>query len=251
MNRTARFQPVLHGKIKNFREFKKKFLTSGRNISKIHKKEYWKDKEWVKWSKDVMIGWRRLIPSVVGVLLFGGVVRADIVPALWWNAEQHASPYISEWVEGFYTNLSSLYESPIVADVDFGTIQFLPPADVDNAVETSKTPHTIDFTGGPGSCSLCLYALLGLGLFSAPRWVRSLSFHHLPEWYHEGGPFQIGHSHAATPDSLCTLQVCYFAPADSPEEDSLPEYRLGIILALWRKSQFTPNVLASRGPPFC
>ena len=97
--------------------------------------------------------------------------------------------------------------------------------------------------------SRCLYALMGLGLCSSVHWVKKINLGHIPEWYHEGGPLQIGHSHAATPESLCSLQVCFLAPQDDRAEDSLPQYHLGTIVSLWRKSQFTSSVIASRGPP--
>jgi len=145
-------------------------------------------------------------------------------------------------------DLSGLYDRPIV-DFDFRSAYFSSEniEDIEQPVEVPE--HGLVLEGGPGSMSLCLYALMGLGLCSAPHWIKRISFGHIPEWYHGGGPFQIGHSYAATPKSLCTLQVCCYLPPDVPVEDPIPRYCLGIIVSCWRKSQFTPDVIASRGPP--
>jgi hypothetical protein len=99
---------------------------------------------------------------------------------------------------------------------------------------------------------LCLYALLGLGLCKSAPWVKKLSLGVLPGWYHDGGPFQIGHSLAISPDCLCLAVVCFTQPQDKAE-DLQPLYRLGAVAALWRAAQFVPAVRAARGPPvrFC
>jgi hypothetical protein len=86
-------------------------------------------------------------------------------------------------------------------------------------------------------------------LCSSAHWVKRLSFGFVPEWYHNGGPFQIGHSYAVTPESLCPVQVCCFIQPFCTEDNHLPQYFLKTVTSLWRKSQFTPCVLASRGPP--
>jgi hypothetical protein len=99
------------------------------------------------------------------------------------------------------------------------------------------------------SLSLCISAIIGLGLCSSAHCVRKLSFGFIPEWYHNGGPFQIGHSFAVCPDSVCPAPVCCLVQPAVTAEDFLPQYHLGTVVSLWRKSQFTPDVIASRGPP--
>jgi hypothetical protein len=148
-----------------------------------------------------------------------------------------------------HADSSGLYGGSVAIDLDFGPVQFLPQVSVDHLGQTSQAPYAMELAGRPDSSRLCLYALMGLGLCAAPHWARRLSFGFAPEWYHQGGPFQIGHSYAATPESLCSLQVCLLARPDDRAEDSQPQYRLGAILFLWRKSQFTPAILAPRGPP--
>jgi hypothetical protein len=99
------------------------------------------------------------------------------------------------------------------------------------------------------SFGLCLYALLGLGLCKSAPLVRKLHFGAIPEWYHDGGPLQVGHSHAISPDCLTAAPVYCFIQPDCGGESPMPQYREGTVASLWRVSQFTPTVLASRGPP--
>lgn len=98
------------------------------------------------------------------------------------------------------------------------------------------------------SLGLCLSALLGLGLCKSVPWVKKFSFTVVPAWYHDGGPAQIGHSFAVTPDCVCMAPVCFVQP-DVPAEDSIPGWRFSAIVSLWRTSQFTPAVCAGRAPP--
>lgn len=99
------------------------------------------------------------------------------------------------------------------------------------------------------SASLCLYALLGLGLCKAAPCVKKWSWGGLPEWYHEGGPFQIGHSVAVAPDCLCPTLVCHFLPPPDLGMERASNYEWGLA-RLWPKSQYLPTVCAPRGPPF-
>ncbi len=101
------------------------------------------------------------------------------------------------------------------------------------------------------SLHLCLYALLTMGLGKSVPYVKKFSLGVVPQWYHDGGPFQIGHSHAIAPNCLDAAPVYCFIQPDGLlfAEDSSPRYRRGIVVSLWRQSQFTPSVLASRAPP--
>lgn len=98
------------------------------------------------------------------------------------------------------------------------------------------------------SATLCLYALLGLGLFKSAPWVKQISLGVVPGWYHDGGPFQVGHSHAIGPDLCSAAMVCFVQP-DCVTQDFLPQYFRATVASLLRKSLFTPNVIAPRGPP--
>jgi hypothetical protein len=98
------------------------------------------------------------------------------------------------------------------------------------------------------SFSLCLYALIGAGLFQSGHWIKRSSLAFVPEWYHLGGPSQIGRSMAISPDSLCSFEICCLQLQGEPEDLRL-EFNSGRSEPLLPKSLFTPNTHASRGPP--
>lgn len=141
-------------------------------------------------------------------------------------------------------DLPSLREVLPIADLGVAPITCLPDAQSN----PGGTQSTGVFSDDQGSFSLCLYALLGLGLCRSAPLVRKLSLGGVPDWYHHGGPLQIGHSHAVGPDCLCQAAICFIQP-ERITQDCLPEYYRGTIASLLRKSQFTPTTLASRGPP--
>lgn len=196
-----------------------------------------------------MICRRRLIPGIISLLLFTGMVRADMVSVMKLEVERQASPFAGGRAEGLHANSPSPSESLIDIQFDAGTVLFLPEADAKIRQSTQVSNTLLDLTNRPGSASLCLYALMGLGLWSAPHWIKKLHLGHIPEWYHEGGPSQIGHSFAVSPESLCPVPVYCFMQPDETVEELMHKYRLRTIVSCWRKSQFTPETIAARGPP--
>ncbi len=195
-----------------------------------------------------MIDGRRIITAVIGVFVATVSVYADMTPVSRLNAGHRQSEHVYGRTDLQYTNLSSPSNFPSVADLDLWSVEFLPEANAD-ASQTSEIQHPLSLTNGPGSLNLCLSALIGLGLCSSAHWVKRLSFGFVPEWYHNGGPFQIGHSFAVSPESLCPAPACCFVQPTCTAERLMPRYRLRAVVSLWRKSQFTPDVIASRGPP--
>jgi hypothetical protein len=192
---------------------------------------------------------RERMLGLIVALLVAGAARADMVHVSDRNAERERIRPMCSRMERQDVDCPGPYDSLVAVDLDFRSVQFLPQAGAIEAGPTSQAPRAVELTGGPDSSGICMYALMSLGLCSAPHWVKKLHFGHVPEWYHDGGPCQIGHSHAATPESLCSLQVCLFAPPDYRAEDSLSQHDAGTIVSLWRESQFTLSVIASRGPP--
>ena len=195
-----------------------------------------------------MINRRKLLITVGLCLLVTTGVYADMTPVSRLNAGRRQSPLVCSRADIQYMNFSSPSNCPSIADLDSWSVEFLPEANADVS-QTSETQHPQILTNGPGSLSLCLYALMGLGLCSSAHFVKRLSFGFVPEWYHNGGPFQIGHSFVVSLESLCPAPVYCFIQPVCKVEDSLTQYRLGTVVSLWRKSQFTPVVIASRGPP--
>jgi len=103
-------------------------------------------------------------------------------------------------------------------------------------------------TDGESSLSLCLYGFIGLGALRWAHWMKRSSLAWVPDWYHSGGPFQIGHSHAAGPDLRFTPVPCFVQPQCEAQDDPL-RYDRGTLTPFLRESQFATTLLASRGPP--
>ena len=191
----------------------------------------------------------KLIASVVGALIITASVNADMMPMSSPDIGRGQSPYVlSGQTDLRYSDFSSPFSYPSVADLDLWPVEPLPEPTAD-VEQTSELQNLRSFTDGQGSFALCLYALIGLGLFRSAPWIKKLSFEFIPEWYHDGGPFQIGHSHAVTPETLYPTPVyCLVQPVCTVERLT-PQYSLRTIISFWRKSQFTPDVIAPRGPP--
>jgi len=131
---------------------------------------------------------------------------------------------------------------------ELGTVHFLPATgeEVTPAVAMQPPPA---LSGGPTSLGLCLYTLFGLGLCRSAPSVRRLFFGFVPEWYHQGGPSQIGHSFALAPDCLCSAPVhCFIQPDCEPPKISPPRVA-GAIASALKPARFTRDVLPTRGPP--
>ena len=178
----------------------------------------------------------------------GGIARGDMMPVSPAGVECRQPWDVHTTDEARTAEPSSYFDYTSIMDPDVGTIQFAPAAG-DNFNQTSETQPPAILTDGQSSLSLCLSALIGLGLCSSAHCLKKLHLGHIPEWYHHGGPWQIGHSLAVNPDSVCPMPAYCFVQPTHVAEDLTAQYRSGTIISLWRKSQFTPNVLSSRGPP--
>jgi len=189
---------------------------------------------------------RKILTAIIGTLVITSAVYADMTPVSRLNTvRQRASQVFGRTALQYTKGLFSCFN---VTGLDIWSVTLLPEAKADVS-QASEMQQPQILTDGTGSFSLCLCALIGLGLCRTAPWVRKLSFGFVPEWYHNGGPFQIGHSFAISPESLCPVPAYCFIQPVCMAEDSVPQYRLGTITSLWRKSQFSPTVLAARGPP--
>jgi hypothetical protein len=195
-----------------------------------------------------MINGTGIFVVVIGVCVVTTAVFADMTPVLQSDAGEGQLQHTAYDESPAYTKSASLFNYSAVSDIGLWPVQFLPESNAD-IIQTSQIQHPPILTNGPGSLSLCLSALMGLGLCGSVHWVKRLSFGFVPEWYHSGGPFQIGHSHALMPGSLSPVPACCFIQSVCMVEELIPQYRQRVVMSLWRKSQFTPTILASRGPP--
>jgi len=195
-----------------------------------------------------MIGGRELLVAIIGGLLVAPAADADMVPVSELAAGCPQRVHVCSRPDLQHASSSSPCNCPGVADLDLWSVRFLPEANAD-LDRTPQIQHFRGLTEGPGSVSLCLYALIGVGLCNWPRWVRKVPLGFIPEWYHNGGPFQIGHRLAVSPESLRPAPACCFIQPVWVSERLIPRYRRRTLVSCWRKSQFTPDVIVSRGPP--
>jgi hypothetical protein len=189
---------------------------------------------------------------VIGLIIVGLAVApsvyADMTPASGLAAGGWQSRHVCVPTDPGYTSCLSPFGHLSITDVPSLSVEFLPQTrtDVEAASQTQPVLILADQTG---SFNLCVYALMGLGLCGSVHGLKKASLGSIPEWYHDGGPFQIGHSYAIGPDALCSCPVLCFIQPDCTADDISPEYYKGTIAPLLRKSQFTPTVVAARGPP--
>ena len=193
----------------------------------------------------------RVVFTILGVLALSTAAHADMMPVARLGPGNLQPPCTEGRTALQDASSSSLCLGwPIAAGLDSLPVEspFKTNADAGQASETRPLQVLGD---DQSSLSLCLYALMGFGLCRSAPWVKKLSIGCIPDWYHHGGPCQIGHSYAISPDCLCDAPVCCFVQPDCGADDHIPQYLFATVISLWRRSQFTPAVLASRGPPFC
>ncbi len=198
-----------------------------------------------------MVGVKKTITTAMVALAVASVVHADMVPMSPPDGGLRQSlPVCEGRVPQQYSDSNEPAAFLGTVDLDSLPVGFLlqTTAEADQLGETKPAPILTD---GQNSLSLCLYALLGLGLCRAAPFVRKSYVGGMPDWYYSGRPHQIGDSIAVSPDCFISARAACFIQPGCPAEDSLVGYRGGIVVALWRKSQFAQPVLTSRGPPSC
>jgi len=190
---------------------------------------------------------RRGIGVFFGILVFAAVAHADMMPVSQNCAVRQQPCRLCAQADHQCENLFGTPNCTCIADLDVWSVGFSLEADAGTGQASEIQPLTL--TDGPNSLAFCLSALISLGLCCSAHWVKRLSLGFVPEWYHEGRPFQIGHSHVLAPCTLCPTKACCFIQPFCAGNDLLPQYRIKTVISLWRKSQFTLAVIASRGPP--
>ena len=188
---------------------------------------------------------RRGVFVFFGVLVFSAVVNADMMPLSQECAVCRQSPVSCARPNLQHKDCSCQPVFAGIADLDLWSIEFSPEDDE----QTSDLQQLQSLTDGHNSLEFCLSALVSLGLCCSVHWMKRHSLSFVPGWYHQGGPIQIGHSFAVTPETLYPTPVYYFVQPFCTADNHLPKYCIKTVISLWRKSQFTPEVIASRGPP--
>ena len=191
---------------------------------------------------------RRFFLIFLGVLVFSALVHADMMPVSQECAVCRQSPVSCTRPILQHKDCSCQPVFSDIPDLDLWSVGFS-LEDHAEIGQTTENQQLHSLTDGHNSLEFCLSALISLGLCCSAQRARRLPLGFVPGWYHQGGPFQIGHSFAVTPETLYPTPACCFAQPDCTEDNHLPRYCIKTVISLWRKSQFTPAVLASRGPP--
>jgi len=195
---------------------------------------------------------RGVIPAILVALVVTAAVRADLMPAsppAVAVSKNESADCRAPLAMTCCADLRRLFLSESAQSVDDLLLSLLRTDAQGSAEPMDETQPVHLLSDSQSSLALCLYGLLGFGALRSASWMKRLSFTLIPDWYHTGGPSQIGHSFAISPDCLCPAPVYCFVQPDGIAADCLPQYYRGTIESLWRRSQFTPTALASRGPP--
>jgi hypothetical protein len=136
-----------------------------------------------------VIGVRKILAGIIAGFLISAAAYADMAPVSAPDAGPRQSSHVWGRTDLQYTN------SPNITGLDLWSVAFLPRPNAD-VRQTSPIQYPPSLTDGLSSFSLCLYALMGLGLVRSAPWVKKLSLGSISEWYHDGGPYQIGLSQA-------------------------------------------------------
>lgn len=191
---------------------------------------------------------RMVIPVVVLALAAAGSVRADMVSLSAQNPQDVEMSGLCGSPDPEFLTSPGL---PVCSDIaDLEALPFEVLDDAQTGVgHQAETQSVCILSDKQNSLGLCLYALFGLGLCKSTPWVKRLSLGIIPGWYHDGGPFQIGHSSAIVPDCLDPAPAYCLVQPDGGEQTSVSYRHQAITISLWRASQFSPTGDTPRGPP--
>lgn len=188
----------------------------------------------------------KVILAVAATLVAAVVVRADLIPVSTGDVVNRAqSPMCDRADLASPAHLTLFFPSLDVDPLPVGSLTEGWGGDE----QTGETEDVPVLTERQDSLTLCLYALFSLGLCKSAPWVKKLSLGVIPGWYHDGGPFQVGHSLAISPDCLDPAPTYCLVQPDCRDKVPMPQSHGEAIVSRWRKSQFSPAVEAPRGPP--
>ncbi|HSW01760.1 MAG TPA: hypothetical protein VLI39_16445 [Sedimentisphaerales bacterium] len=192
----------------------------------------------------------RIILVATGLLMPAGVARADMMPldALHGTVVWAYSDSIEEVEEPTEpTNPANLYSFPSIFDWDLHGV-FRPVIRIDVS-EPPESPQVLILGEKEGSFTLCLYAIMSLGLIDPVPWTRKWVVRTLPRWYWNGCPGVYRPCLAISVMLRHPEPTAHWDPPPEQPQDAQTCRQPETTVPLWRKSQFTLPVLAARGPP--
>jgi hypothetical protein len=196
-----------------------------------------------------MIGRGKIIPILIGAASLCAAAHADMVPLSPADLGGASSQQIRLWADSPSTSPSRPHLGSLES-ADFGLLfvgSWPAPSAQTGQVDETKFPQIL--ADKQNSASLCLYALLGLGLCRSVPLVKRLHFGRIPDWYHSGSDDQIGHGLSAAPDYRWSVPTPYFAPLGHESKDISPGGLSRTMMSLLKGPQIASWELGSRGPP--
>ena len=127
----------------------------------------------------------------------------------------------------------------------------IPASANDGTHEFRAEPQARDLDAPPGSVQIALSSLLTFGAWRLMRQARQVRFAPLSDWYHVGGPDQIGRAVRLELDfSRSALPLCWYQPHPVETGDQeVPVYpRQHDTYVRWQQLSFLPTT-APRSPP--
>lgn len=197
----------------------------------------------------------RIILVATGLLMPAGVAHADMMPldALHGTVVWACSDSIEEVEEPAEaterTNLASLSSSPSLFDWNLRGVLW-PAVRIDVSEPVQSQPVLV-LAEKEGSFTLCLYAMMSLGLIDSIPWTRKWVARALPRWYWNGCPGVYRLCLAISVMLRHPEPTAHWDPPPEQPQDAQTCRQPETTVPLWRKSQFTLPVLAARGPPAC
>jgi hypothetical protein len=189
----------------------------------------------------------RIILVVAGLLMPAGIAYADMMPldTLTSGIVWACSDSIEEVEEpAAPANLSSF---PSMFDWDLHGV-FRPAIRIDVSEPPESRPVII-LREKEGSFTLCLYAMMSLGLIDSVPWTRKWMFRAMPRWYRNGCPGVYRPCLAISVMMRHPEPTAHWDRPPDPVQDTQARHRPETTVLLWQESQFTLPVLAARGPP--
>jgi hypothetical protein len=187
----------------------------------------------------VHVTFQRSIFSIGLMLAASSVARADMRVAVPVDAQPAATLAAKH---STVDDLSAALAASAVNRSSLATTELTSTFSRDGA--QPSTTHTLNLPGTPGSATLFLSAILSVGALRVMRSAKDLHISALPEWYHTGGPTQIGHAVPFDLDFGACVPCSFEQPVEprpffSPVDES-PQHCL---------AQCVRAITAPRGPP--
>lgn len=133
--------------------------------------------------------------------------------------------------------------------VRLGSLDMTLPSEIPtNSTDAEQPPAVRSLPPAPGSLTLFLSALGGMGAWQLGRSARRFHLGFIPDWYHTGGPVQVGHVSAINPDLTAPAVINLF---HEPAGEQPLRLLLRRALPLRFRTQCTPALATPRAPPLC